>query len=88
MLTVRNSPLPKRRMDKPETPGEELVVLGPRLFPHRIAEGYDSQSFAVVSHVNDVKIKNLAHLVETCRSCEDEYLVVELVVAHFGVRGF
>jgi hypothetical protein len=82
ILALRDSPLFKRRLDKPAFDGEQLVLLGPRLFPHRIADGYDDQFFAVVSHINDTEIKNLAHLVETLRTCQDEYLIVRLAGAY------
>jgi hypothetical protein len=45
------------------------------MFPHKITKGYDPRIFAVVSHVNDVAIKNLAHLVETLCNAKDEYIV-------------
>ena len=78
MLAARKNPLFSRLFDAPSFPGEELVVLGPRLFPHPTSEGYDPQTFAVVSKVNKVPIKSLSHLVETMRDLEDEYVIVEL----------
>jgi len=78
VLSLRDSPLFKRSRDKPAFPGEELVILGSRLFPHRIAEGYDPQFFAVVSDVNGLKVKNLTHLVEVLRDTEDEFVVLRL----------
>ena len=44
------------------------------MFPHRITKGYDPRAFGVVSHVNDIAINNLPHLVETLRECKDEYV--------------
>lgn len=78
MLNLRENPLMKRRFDKPEFEGEEVVVLGARLFPHRITEGYDPQSFATIADINGVKIKNLKHLVETLRDHDDEFLEIRL----------
>lgn len=78
MLNLRESPLVRRRFDRPRFEGEELVILGARLFPNRLTEGYDPQSFAVVTKVNDAEIKNLKHLVETIRDLEDEYITVRL----------
>jgi hypothetical protein len=44
------------------------------MFPHQITKGYNNQPFAVLTHVNDIPIKNLAHLVETLRNADGEYL--------------
>lgn len=78
MLTLRDNPLVKRRFDVPEFEGEEIVVLGARLFPHQITEGYDPQSFASVASVNGIDIKNLAHLVETLRDLDAEFVEIRL----------
>ncbi len=78
VLGLRDSPLFKRSQDAPAFPGEELVILGSRLFPHRISEGYDPQFFAVVSDINGLKVKNLTHLVEILRDTEDEFVVLRL----------
>ena len=78
MLAVRESPLLARRLDRPSFEGEEIVVLGPRLFPHRVTEGYDPQFFAVVDDINDQKVKNLRHVVEILRDLEDEFITIRL----------
>lgn len=69
-----DSPLVTRRTDLIRFEGEELVALAPPMFPHRITKGYDPQTFGVVSHVNDLTIKNLPHLVKTLRKSKDEYV--------------
>jgi S1-C subfamily serine protease len=73
-LVARRSPLLNSRFAQPSSPGEELVILGPAMFTSPITEGYDNQVFGVVERVNDVKIKSLAHLVETIRDAEGEYI--------------
>lgn len=78
MLSLRKNPLVKRRFDEPAFDGEEIVLLGARLFSHRITEGYDPQFFATVSAVNEVEIKNLRHLVETLRDIDEEFVEVQL----------
>ena len=39
---------------------------------NRISEGYDRQFFAVITQINDVNVKNLAHVVEVLRDMQDE----------------
>lgn len=78
MLNLRENPMIKRRFDPPAFEGEELVLLGARLFPHRLTEGYDPQFFAAVEDINGVKIKNLKHLVETLRDHDEEFLEIHL----------
>ncbi len=57
---------------------KELVVMGARMFPHPIHEGYDPQVFAVVEKVNDQPVKSLLHLVELIRSSEGEFIIFNL----------
>jgi hypothetical protein len=63
----RSSPLLTRRFDKPDFPGEEIVVVSSPMFPHRITNGYDDPNRAVVTEINDIPLKNLRHLVEIVR---------------------
>jgi len=72
------NPILTRQFDRPAFPGEEMIVLGARLFPHEVSKGYDSTSFALVEKINDTKVKNLAHVVELIRDAEGEYLTVTL----------
>ncbi|HBO43121.1 MAG TPA: serine protease [Planctomycetaceae bacterium] len=72
------NPLPSRQYDRQAFPGEELVVLGNRLFPGTVSKGYDPTPLAVVEKINDTPVKNLAHLVELIRDAEGEYLIVTL----------
>ncbi len=69
------SPIITRRIDLAAFDGEEMVAIASPMFPHRITKGYDTRNLLVVSHINDVKIKNLTHLVETLRDIKDEYLI-------------
>jgi hypothetical protein len=74
-LVEIGSPIVTRKTDLAAFEGEELVALAPPMFPHRITKGYDQRTFGVVSTVNDVPVRNLAHLVETLRDMQDEYVV-------------
>lgn len=74
MFVARRNPMISRWFDRPSLPGEELVLLTPRTFSHPLCEGYGNQPFAVLSHVNDVSIKNLVHLVETIRDARGEFI--------------
>ncbi len=58
------------------------MLLGARVFTSPLSEGYDPQSFGVVAHVNDVKINNLAHLVETIRKAEGKFIVFKIAGAY------
>ncbi len=77
-LATRQNPLVSRRFERVTCEGEELVLLGARMFSSPLSEGYDPQSFGVVSQVNDVEIKSLAHLVETIRAAEGEFIVFKI----------
>jgi PDZ domain len=77
MLLAFDSPLLKRLNDFPAEPGEQLVLIATRLFPHRITKGYDNRPLAVIDKVNGKKITNLKHLAEVLRDNEEEYLRFE-----------
>ncbi|MBD15052.1 MAG: peptidase S1 [Planctomycetaceae bacterium] len=74
LLANRRSPLISRMMDKPQFPGEQLVIVPTGMFSHPINKGYANPSFQVVSHLNDEPVKNLAHLVELLRDFSGEYV--------------
>lgn len=74
MLAMRQSPLISRWFDREKFPGEQLVLLGPRISPGPLVEGYDDQVFGVVTHINDVEIKNLVQLVETIQKAEGKFI--------------
>jgi S1-C subfamily serine protease len=71
-----NSPLVTRADDLVAFPGEELVVVSARMFPHPCAKGYADPVGKVVKDLNGVPIKNLRHLVKTIRDCTDEFLTL------------
>jgi S1-C subfamily serine protease len=72
-----SSPLVSRRDDRPRFPGEELVVVSSPALRHKIIRGYRDPVGQVVDKVNDIKIKNLRHLVEVLRDCKDDYVTFE-----------
>lgn len=74
-LISTGSPILTRRIDLAAFEGEEMVVVASPMFPHRITKGYDARNLGVISHVNDVEIRNLTHMVETLREIKDEYVI-------------
>ena len=76
------SPLLIRQYDRPAFEGEELIVLGAPLFPHRIGKGYGSVTLGVVTHIDETPARNLTHLVELIRDATGEYLVIGLAGIH------
>jgi S1-C subfamily serine protease len=75
-LFARNSPRQARRQDKVRFNGEELVVVTNPLLRHKISKGYGEPLGQVVDQVDDVKVKNLIHLVETIRDGHGEFLTI------------
>lgn len=71
------NPLFVRRYDKPRFEGEELVVVSSPMFPDRITKGYDDPERAVISHVNDIRVRNLRHLVEILRDNSQAQVIVK-----------
>ena len=47
------------------------------MFPHQITKGYDNQPFAVLTHINNISIRNLAHVVETLHKSDGEFLTFQ-----------
>jgi hypothetical protein len=78
LLGMRQNPLLTRWFDRTSFPEEQLVVLGPQSIPSPMLEGYDNQLFGVVTHIDDVEIKNLTHLVETIRKAEGKFITFKL----------
>lgn len=73
-MSGKKSPLVTRINDQPAFPGEQLVLVPSPFFAHRLTKGYDSPALRVVSKLNNVPVKNLAHLVELVRDSKDEFL--------------
>lgn len=69
-----HSPLHTRQFGRPKFQGEELVVVSAPTFQHKLTTGYREAAGLVVKSVNDIEIKNLAHLVEVLRDCKDATL--------------
>lgn len=76
-LAYRESPMLSRFTDSPAFPGEELVVVTNRMFPHPIKKGYDSPTLNVIARINQQSVKNLAHFVELVRDATGEFLEIE-----------
>ncbi|MEM8943823.1 MAG: trypsin-like peptidase domain-containing protein [Planctomycetota bacterium] len=76
-LAYRESPMLSRFTDAPAFPGEELVIVTNRMFPHPIKKGYSSPTLNVIARINETPVKNLAHLVELIRDANDEFLEIE-----------
>jgi hypothetical protein len=75
LLAAVGSPVVTRMSDNVSFKDEELVGVFSPMFSHKITKGYDTRGpFGVVSHVNDVPIKNLIHLVETLRDNRKEFV--------------
>lgn len=77
LLRAKNSPIITRSYDLVSFPGEQLVAIGAPMFPHRITKTYDQPIMNIVTHVNEIKIKNLHHLAKTLLSCQDEFVTFQ-----------
>lgn len=67
-LSTEGSPVLTRLGDRPDFPGEELVMLCGRPLSHRLSRGAPPSVFGqALQTVNGVKVRNLAHLVELLR---------------------
>ena len=77
-LLVLESPLLARLYRPPSEPGEQLVVIATRMFPHSIIKGYDNRPLGVVEKFNGTKVKNLRSLAEMLRDCDDKFARFEM----------
>ena len=73
-MSGKKSPLVTRINDQPAFAGEELVMVPVTVFRTSTDQGIRFAGAAVLSKLNDVPIKNLAHLVELVRDSKDEFL--------------
>jgi S1-C subfamily serine protease len=73
---ARGDPLATRRLDVVAFPGEQLVMVT-MMLQHKTSKGYGSAFGQTVERVNDVRIKNLRHLVETLRDTKEKHVVIE-----------
>ncbi len=67
-----------RLYEKPDKPGEQLVVIATRMFPHRTIKGYDNRPLGVIAKLNGKSVKNLRSLAELLRDNKDEFLRFEM----------
>jgi len=76
-FAATGSPIISRMNDTVAFEGEELVGVFSPMFSHRITKGYNTKAtgMGIVSHVNDVPVKNLVHLVEMLRDNKDQFVV-------------
>jgi S1-C subfamily serine protease len=77
-LLVLESPLLARLYRPPSEPGEQLVIIATRMFPHAIIKGYDNRPLGVVEKFNGTKVKNLRSLAEMLRDCDEEFVRFEM----------
>lgn len=78
ILLALDSPIIKHLQDQPDEPGEQIVIVATRMFPHPMIKGYENRPFGVVEKVNGTKVKNLRHLAELLRDSEDEFIRLEM----------
>jgi hypothetical protein len=78
LLWAMDSPILKRMYDLPAEPGEQLVIIASRMFPHPIAKGYDNRPLGVIAKVNGTEIKNLRQLAELLSNADGEFLRFEM----------
>jgi S1-C subfamily serine protease len=77
-LLMLQSPLLTRLYQPPKEPGEQLVVIATRMFPHRSIKGYENRPFGVVGKLNGKSIKNLREFAQLLRDNKDEFLRFEM----------
>jgi S1-C subfamily serine protease len=76
-FAATGSPIITRINDDVAFDGEELVGVFTPMFSHKITKGYNTKAtgMGIVSHVNDVPVKNLAHLVELLRDNANQFVI-------------
>jgi S1-C subfamily serine protease len=78
ILLALDSPMIKRLQDQPDKPGEQMVVVATRMFPHPLVKGYENRPFGVIEKLNGKQVKNLRHLAELLRDCDEEFVRLEM----------
>jgi|WetSurMetagenome_2_1015567.scaffolds.fasta_scaffold24279_4 S1-C subfamily serine protease len=75
-FAATGSPIITRINDDVAFEGEELVGVFSPMFSDKITKGYNSKAtgMGIVSHVNDVPVKNLVHLVELLRDNNNQFV--------------
>ncbi len=87
-MSASGNPLVTRIGDRPQFPGERLVVVAGPFFPHKLSQGYSNPMTEVVKTINNIPIKNLAHLVAVLRDCHDKYVTVEFASRYSEILVF
>jgi S1-C subfamily serine protease len=76
-LVFSGSPLAKKYGEKQQFQGERLVYVSSPFFPHKLSKGYTKPVLKVVQSLNRQPVKNLAHLVQTIRDSNDDFITIE-----------
>ncbi len=76
-LMVSGSRLASRRGDDQSFPGERLVIVSSPFFPSKLADAYSRPLGWVLSDVNGIPVRNLAHLVAILRDLKSEYVTFD-----------
>lgn len=76
-LASVGSPIATRASDWRKHEGEQLVVVAGSLLPHAITKGYEVNYYPTLHKVNGQEIKSLAHLVQTLRDLDTEFIEFE-----------
>lgn len=77
LISLEN-PLIHRLTERPSEPGEQIVMMATRMFPHQITTGYDNRPLGVITSLNGKKIRNLRHLAESIQASTDDFLNFEI----------
>jgi S1-C subfamily serine protease len=76
-LSFIRSPLITERGSPPTAQRQELVLIAAPLFPHQLSKGYANPVGSVVSAVNGIQIRSLAHLVSVLRDLKSDFVTFE-----------
>jgi hypothetical protein len=76
-LAGMHSPLLSRTTERPAFDGEELVIIPSPFFPHKLVAGYAQPYYQIVKSINNIRVKNLAHVVEILRDTKDDFIRIE-----------
>jgi len=76
-LALQGNPAVLRADEVRKTEGEEVVIMCSDFLSHPITKGYEVAYRPAIKSVNGVKITSLAHMIETIRDADDDYLIFE-----------
>ena len=63
---------------RPPSRASKSCIIATRMFPHPITKGYDNRPLGVIGKMNGEEVKNLRHLAELLRDCNDEFVRFEM----------